>query len=44
MKFCYNWPSGFLDVRNCHTMRDLVQKSKNDFDLLYSQIFMNSLR
>ena len=41
MKFGYNWLSGFWgDVWKCQTMRVLSQRSKNDLDLLYSQIFM----
>ena len=40
MKFGYNWLSDFRDVQNCQNMRVLVQKSKNDLHLLYSQICM----
>ena len=43
MKLGYNWLSDFRgDAKNCQNMRVLVQRSKNDFYLLYSQIFINS--
>ena len=37
----YNWPSGFRgDIWNFNTRRVLGQRSNNDLDLFYSQIFM----
>ena len=45
MKFGYNLLNGFRgDVRNCHTMNVLGQRSNNDLDLLCSQNFVYSLR
>ena len=44
-KFGYIWTSGFWGyVWDCHTMRVLGQRSNNDLDRFYSQIFMYSLR
>ena len=43
MKLGYNWLSDVRgDAKNCQNMRVLVQRSKNDLHLLYSQIFINS--
>ena len=45
IKYGYNGPSDFRgDALNLQNMRNLSQRSKNDLDLLYSQIFMNSFR
>ena len=45
MTFVYNWPSGFLgDVPNRHTMSLLGQRSNDDLDFSFSQIFVYSLR
>ena len=43
MKVGYNLLNGFRgDVRNCHTMNVLGQKSNDDLDLLCSQNFVYS--
>ena len=43
IKSGYNWLGRYRgDAWNCLTTRVLDQKSKNDLDLLYSQIFINS--
>ena len=42
MKFGYDWLSDLRDTSNCQNMRVLVQRSKNDLLLLYSQVFINS--
>ena len=40
IKLCDNWPCDFWDVWNCNTMRALGQRSNNDHNLLFSQIFI----
>ena len=42
MKFGFDWLSDLRDAENCQNMRVLVQRSKNDLHLFYSQIFVNS--
>ena len=44
MKFCDTWPNGLWGDFCNYTMRVLGLRSNNDLNILFSQIFMYSLR
>ena len=45
MKFGFNRPSGFCGyVKNCKHVKLLGQRSNTDLDLLYSKIYIFSIR